>query len=98
MEYPFLFIISILISNLITAYAFRFMVISVGIKPNIWNTFFTNFSGFKIFYKYIKQLLGSYGEKIFKKYLLYLILFLVGFLSLIIEVYFFVFRYLLTPF
>ncbi len=98
MEHPFFFVVAILISNLILTYAYRFMIKSIVIKQNLRRyLFFGYFSVFKIIPKYIRLLYENYGEKIFKRYLLYLILFLVGFLSLIIEVYFFVFKYLLIP-
>ncbi len=98
MEHPFFFILAILISNLILTYAYRFMIISVELKKNLkWYLFGGYFYAFKIIAKYLRLLYESYGEKIFKKYLLYLILFIAGLLSLIIEVYFFVFRYLIIP-
>jgi hypothetical protein len=98
MEHPFFFIVAILVSNLILIYAYRLMIISVGHKQNLrWYLFWGYFSAFKIIPKYIRLLRDSYGEQSFNKNFLYLIFFLVGLLSLIIEVYFFVFRYLLIP-
>ena len=95
MEYPYFFIVAILVSNLIIIYAYRLMIISVRHKQNLSRYLFRGyFSAFKIIPEYIRLLRNSYGERSFNKHLLYLILFLVGLLSLIIEVYFFVFRYL----
>lgn len=95
MQHPYFLIIAIVISNLILTYAYRFMIISVGLKQKLsWYLFWGYFSAFKIIPKYIMLLFETCGQKIFKKYLIYFILFLVGLLSLIIEVYFFVFKYL----
>jgi hypothetical protein len=93
MEHPLLIIAAIIVSNLILIYAYRFMIISIGHKQNLkWYLFWGYFSAFNIIPKYIKLLHDSYREKLFKKHLLCLILFLIGLLSLVIEVYFFVFR------
>jgi hypothetical protein len=98
MEHPFSFIVAIIVSNLILIYAYRLIIISVGHKQNLRRYLLGGyFSAFKIIPEYIRLLRDSFGEKSFNKHFLYLILFLVGLLSLIIEVYFFVFRYLLIP-
>ena len=90
MVHPFLLIVGVIISNLIINYAYRFMIISLGLKKYLNRYLFWGyFSAFKIIPKFIKLMYQSYGEKIFKTYLFYLILFMIGFLTLIIEVYYF---------